>query len=179
MAELNDKQLHFASEYPTDYNGTQAAIRAGYAPGSARVTAARLLANANIRAKIRERQKELLDAAFVTQERIVSELAKTAFYDVNDYVRVEYDTVELGNGNTVTVQQVIIRTDVPADKRGAIMGIKKTQSGIEVKLGDKVKALETLAGMLKGVQQPGDTADNNLFAAMQGSAAAMEGDDAL
>lgn len=142
---LNDRQLRFAMEYPTDYNATQAAIRAGYSEKTAAAKGYDLLRKVGVREKISERQKELLDATFVTQERIVSELAKTAFYDINDYVYV--DEAEFDG---VISQQVVIRTDVPAEKRGAIVGIKKTQSGIEVKMGDKLKALEDLAGMLGG-----------------------------
>ena len=150
---LTDKQLRFAMEYPTDYNATRAAIRAGYSKKTAYSQGQRLLKNVEVQKKIKERQKELLDATFVTQERIVSELAKTAFYDIDDFVQVKDEVVDAGDGNTVTIQQVVIRTDVPAEKRGAIMGIKKTQAGIEVKLGDKIKALEDLAGMCKGASE--------------------------
>lgn len=49
----------FALEYTIDFNGTQAAIRAGYAEGSAHVTASRLLRNAKVAARIQERMAEL------------------------------------------------------------------------------------------------------------------------
>ena len=49
---LSRKHRAFVSEYLIDLNGTQAVIRAGYAPGCARVTATRLLADANISAAI-------------------------------------------------------------------------------------------------------------------------------
>jgi len=177
MSELNERQLRFACEYPIDYNATQAAIRAGYSPRTAGAKGHDLLKKVEIQAKIRERQKELLDVTFVTQERIVSELAKVAFYDIDDYVYIENDSVERDDGSTVTFQGVVIRTDVPAVKRGAILGIKKTQSGIEVKLGNKVKALETLAGMLPSIQA--SSSRTNLFDALKDSAAALESEDAV
>jgi phage terminase small subunit len=46
--ELSDKQLRFCQEYVIDHNGTQAAIRAGYSPHTAKVQAARLLTKATI-----------------------------------------------------------------------------------------------------------------------------------
>jgi phage terminase small subunit len=170
---LNPKQLRFAQEYPTDYNATQAALRAGYSPKTARSQGQRLLTIVDIQAKIQERQKELAAAAFVTQERVVAELAKIAFYDVNDYVEV----LELDS-----VQEVHIKTAVPVDKRGAIAGIRATQAGIEVKLADKMRALELLgkhAGMFDNRGQAGDPAKSNLFAAIKESAAALEDDDAV
>ena len=49
---LNDKQAAFAREYCIDKNATQAAIRAGYSPRTAKEQASRLLPNINVRAEI-------------------------------------------------------------------------------------------------------------------------------
>jgi len=46
---MNPKRQRFCEEYAVDLNGAQAAIRAGYAPGSAKVTASRLLTDDNVR----------------------------------------------------------------------------------------------------------------------------------
>ena len=46
---MTKKQKRFIEEYLIDLNATQAAIRAGYAPGSARQHACRLLARDNVR----------------------------------------------------------------------------------------------------------------------------------
>jgi phage terminase small subunit len=48
LAKLTTKQRAFAEEYSIDKNATQAAIRAGYAAGSATVQGSRLLANAKV-----------------------------------------------------------------------------------------------------------------------------------
>jgi len=53
---MNPKRQRFCEEYALDLNGTQAAIRAGYAANSAHVTASRLLMNA----KVRERVDQLI-----------------------------------------------------------------------------------------------------------------------
>jgi phage terminase small subunit len=81
---LTAHQDRFVDEYLIDLNGTQAAIRAGASPRSASVTASRWLANANVRAAIDARRKELADSAQVTQERIVREYARLAFADMRD-----------------------------------------------------------------------------------------------
>ncbi len=46
---LSAKQKRFAHEYSVDHNGSQAAIRAGYAEKSARYSGSRLLANVAVR----------------------------------------------------------------------------------------------------------------------------------
>jgi len=50
--ELSDKQKRFCEEYCLDWNGSKAAIRAGYSEESAKEQASRLLTNDNIQAYI-------------------------------------------------------------------------------------------------------------------------------
>ena len=58
--ELNARQRAFVAEYLKDHNGSQAAIRAGYAPKNADVCASKLLVNPKV--------SEALQAALVAQE---------------------------------------------------------------------------------------------------------------
>ena len=75
--ELAGKQELFCQEYVVDYNGTQAAIRAGYKEKSARVTASKLLTNANILARVHEIQKDQLDRLALSQDFVVLQLLET------------------------------------------------------------------------------------------------------
>ena len=68
---LSDKRARFGQEYVRDQNGTQAAIRAGYAPGSAYVTASRLLRNAQVSAAVAEKQEEMADELDLSRERVM------------------------------------------------------------------------------------------------------------
>lgn len=52
---LNAKQKKFCEEYLTDLDPEQAAIRAGYSPKTASITAAKMMTNADIKAYIREK----------------------------------------------------------------------------------------------------------------------------
>ncbi|WP_102029182.1 terminase small subunit [Salirhabdus sp. Marseille-P4669] len=61
MDDLTPKQEVFVFEYLKDFNATQAAIRAGYRENSARITASRLLSNANIREEINEQRKKMAE----------------------------------------------------------------------------------------------------------------------
>lgn len=56
---MNDKQKRFADEYLIDFNGTKAAIRAGYAENSAAVQASQMLNNEAIKSYIEKRKLEM------------------------------------------------------------------------------------------------------------------------
>ncbi len=78
MAELKKRRYElFCQEYVKDYNGAQAAIRAGYAEKSAKQTASRLLTNADLLARVRELQHEQLDRLTVSQDYVVLQLVET------------------------------------------------------------------------------------------------------
>lgn len=73
----NKRHERFCQEYVVDYNGTQAAIRAGYKEKSARVQASALLTNPNILARVRELQHEQVERLAVTQDYVVLQLLET------------------------------------------------------------------------------------------------------
>lgn len=56
---MNAKQKRFCDEYLIDCNATQAAIRAGYSPKTAKVTGAKMLTNANLKAYIDEQLERI------------------------------------------------------------------------------------------------------------------------
>lgn len=132
MAKLTPKQERFCEEYLIDLNATQAAIRAGYSANTAREQGAQNLSKLNIQEKIAELQAERSKRTEITQDRVVKELAAVAFAKATDYACVE--------SNTVFIKPTAELTPV---QQAAIVGIKQTQSGIEIKL-DKSRALEML-----------------------------------
>ena len=123
--KLTPKQMRFVDEWLIDFNGKQAAIRAGYSAKTAEVTAAKLLRNVKVQAEISRRQKDLQKRTEVSQDRVVKELARIAFVDASVVCVTDFDKL----------------TD---DQRAAIQGIKPTNFGWEIKLCDKIKALELL-----------------------------------
>jgi phage terminase small subunit len=80
--ELSAKHRRFCQEYVIDFNGAGAAVRAGYAPRHARITASQLLADVSIQATIREAQRLVQDEAGVTEARITQELAGIGFAEL-------------------------------------------------------------------------------------------------
>ena len=71
---MNDRRTRFVQEYAVDLNGTAAAVRAGYAPGSAKVTASRLLSYANIRQLLLSHQKETARKLELDREKVLTGL---------------------------------------------------------------------------------------------------------
>lgn len=80
----------------------------------------------------------------LTKRNVIGEIAAIAFSDLSDYVNVE--SIE-DRGQVLTVTDTRL---IPKSKRRAICSIKAGTKGIEVKLYDKLKALE-LVGRICGV----------------------------
>jgi len=74
---LDAKQEMFCQEYLIDLNGTQAAIRAGYAKNSAAVTASRLLIKANTQKRIQELFNARAKRVQVDQDYVLSVIVDT------------------------------------------------------------------------------------------------------
>jgi|JI10StandDraft_1071094.scaffolds.fasta_scaffold636558_1 phage terminase small subunit len=71
---IQSRQSRFVEEYAIDHNGAGAAVRAGYAPKSAHVTASRLLRKANVADAVRVLEVETETELRVTRSRVISEL---------------------------------------------------------------------------------------------------------
>ena len=84
IESMTEKQKAFCHEYLVDLNGTQAAIRAGYSEKAAKEIASENLTKANIKCVINALMKEREKRTEVTQDRVLLELAKIAFADLND-----------------------------------------------------------------------------------------------
>lgn len=141
MAKITEKQKRFANEYLIDLNGTQAAIRAGYAKKNADVQAVRLLGNVRIKEYLQVKQDKLKEKTEVTQEMIINELKKIGFSDMRNFsawgssgVRLEASS-ELSDGDAACVAEVSETTT-------------KDGGSIKFKLHDKVKSLELLGKTL-------------------------------
>ena len=75
----------------------------------------------------------------ITKEKLTDQLARIAFADFTGYVRVEED--EDGNASfAVTPTDRLTRS-----QRMAVASVKAGTKGIEVKLYDKLRAIELLA----------------------------------
>ena len=137
---LTDKQQRFIEEYMVDLNATQAAIRAGYSPASAKEIACENLTKPNIQEAIQERKKQLSEATGISAERVIAEYAKIAFSDVRDVLTVDgglKDSSEWGDdvaGAVASIESMEVLGE----------GGEKIGTNRKVRLYDKIRALEAL-----------------------------------
>lgn len=145
---LTAKQKMFVQEYLVDLNATAAAKRAGYKdPNIGRQLITKNNVSAAIESAMQNRQKR----TEITQDMVISELAKLGFFDI----RKMFDK----NGKPLDISQIdddtaaaLVGLDVQdvADSDGNYIGFIK-----KYKMADKIKALELLGKHL-GTWEPKD-----------------------
>ena len=86
---LTPKQAEFVRQYLVDLNGTQAAIRAGYAAGSAEVTASNLLRNPKIASLVQTAMAERGERTKTTADDVLLEIKRLAMFDPMDLADVK------------------------------------------------------------------------------------------
>ena len=162
VAKLTDKQKRFVDEYLVDLNATAAAKRAGYSEKTAYSMGQRLVKKVEIQAAIQKRQAKLRGKLEITQERGLEGLAAIAFANGTDFATI----------NRNCLVRLAPTADLPEDRRKAVPSIKEGQYGTEVKLHDKVKALELLGkhlGVFDSGNGPGNEQENNIFEVIEQS----------
>ena len=135
--KLTDKQQKFVEEYLIDLNATQAAIRAGYSVKTADVLGCAKLTKPNIQQVIAEYMAARSKRTGVNQDRVVLELARIAFVNIEDVVDTDTGKILL---------------NATRDDLACVEGIKFKESDNqyggsverEVKVASKLKALELL-----------------------------------
>ena len=137
MAKLTPKQKAFAAEYLVDLNAAAAATRAGYSERTARAKGYVLLQNPDIQAEIRAGMENRAKRLEISQDMVIQELARIAFFNATRAARV----VNSQYGARVEFTDTGELTD---DERAAIASIEETKHGIKVSSYDKVRALELL-----------------------------------
>lgn len=86
LGALNDRQRSFVNEYVRDYNGTQAAIRAGYSPATAGSIASELLRHPGVSAALVAVKAHRTARVGVTAEQVLQEMSIIANSSLEHYV---------------------------------------------------------------------------------------------
>lgn len=139
---MTQKQKRFIEEYLIDLNATQAAIRAGYSPDTAQQTGSENLSKPVIRAQIDRAMAERSKRTGVNAERVIQELAKIAFVNAAEVI----------DPKTATVKEDALPEDTAAIQSVKVKTFGEDGLEREVKMADKLKALELLGkhlGMFK------------------------------
>lgn len=161
MAKLSERHKRFCDEYLIDLNVTQAAIRAGYTPKYANKKVYALLDKPEIKEYLDKKMKDRENRTEITQDKVLKELAAIAFSNASDFFKVVDRTITAGGvpvfddeGNPRTYKDVeFVNTDkLSEDNKKVISSVKQGANGLEIKLNDKLKALELVGrhlGMFK------------------------------
>jgi phage terminase small subunit len=78
MQNLTAKQARFVDEYLVDFNGAQAAIRAGYSRKAAKEVASRLLTYAHVSKAVERHAQEASERLKITREAVLQGLLGAA-----------------------------------------------------------------------------------------------------
>lgn len=159
--ELTEKERLFCLYYVKYFNGTQAALKAGYSKDGAHVQASRLLRRERVSSYIKELKGELVENVFVEAMDVLKEYIKIAFADITNYVTFGQREVELEplektsideDGNEVTefITETRMMNFVDLAESDMIDGsiiteVKQGRDGVTIKLADKMKALDKLS----------------------------------
>lgn len=132
--QLNDKQKRFCKEYMLDFNGAQAAIRAGYSKKTAKEQATRLLTNAHLQKYLNECKAKLSQKIEITQERVLQEYSRIAFVDIREFYNQD--------GSLKNV------TELSEEAAAALAAVEIDNDTKKIKRWDKTKALDSICRML-------------------------------
>lgn len=165
-ARLTDKQRRFVSEYLIDLNATQAAIRAGYSQNTARVIGCENLTKPDIQEAIQEEREKLSKRTEITQEKVLQEYARIAFFDPRkmfDEAGNPLNISDLDDDTAAAVAGLEVVKEVDRDT-GATSFTKK------YKISNKLGALDSIAkhlGMFSDAASAKGRENNNLLDAIR------------
>ena len=148
---LTPKQKRFVAEYLVDLNATAAAIRAGYSKKTAEVIGYENLRKPQIEAAINQAIQEREKRTEITQDMVLRETAKLAFFDIRKMFGKDGKPLNISELDADTAA-ALVGLDVQdvSDNDGDYVGFVK-----KYKMADKIKALELLGKHL-GTWKPKD-----------------------
>ena len=169
---LTVKQERFVEEYLVDLNATQAAIRAGYSSKTAYAIGQQNMKKLEIQTAIQEAMDKRSKRVEVTQDRVLLEYARLAFFDPRKLF--------MENGKPKDINQLdddtaaaLVGLDVLEEYEGAGESREFVGYTKKYKLANKLGALDSLGkhlGMFDGRSGEGREKNNNLLAAVKESA---------
>jgi len=130
---MTKKQKRFVEEYLIDLNATQAAIRAGYSPGTAQQIGSENLSKLVISNAIAKAMADRSKRTGINRDRVLQELARIGFAKITDIIDPETAKIkeDASEDDLACIQSVKIKPNEFGTER-------------EVKLYDKKSALVDL-----------------------------------
>lgn len=149
---LTPKQKRFVAEYLVDLNATAAAKRAGYNQKTAYSIGQENLKKPEIQSAIQEAQAERQKRTEITQDMVLRETARLAFFDVRKMFDSDGKPLDISrlDDDTAAALVGLDVQDIKDADSGDFLGYVK-----KYKMADKIKALELLGKHL-GTWEPKD-----------------------
>ena len=138
--KITPKQKAFCQEYIIDFNGTQAAIRAGYSKKTAAEIACEHLMKPHIQKEVEALTAQRTKAVELSADRVLQELMNIAFVDPLALFNDDGTFKELSK-IPESARRAIISLDTTSNKAGA--------TTTKLKLCDKIAALDKLGKYLQ------------------------------
>lgn len=139
--KLTNKQARFVEEYLVDLNATAAARRAGYSAKNADKIGPELVGKTRIMAAIQEKMSARSERTNITQDRVLRELARVAFFDPRkmfDDAGGAKHVTKLDDDTAAAVAGLDVATEIDRDNDSVETTTRK------YKIADKLRALELL-----------------------------------
>lgn len=145
--QMNIKQQRFVAAYLISGSAEKAAIEAGYSPKSARTVGPLILRNTAVAAYLAAQQAKLMVKAVNRKDRILQELEKIAFLDLNNLVTTDEDGDIRLDYEAATPEQIAAMRSI-GNKTRRIYNNKgehiATEKQTKVEFHDKMRGLELL-----------------------------------
>ncbi len=141
---LNEMKERFALEYSKDFNGTRAAIAAGYSKRTATAQASRLLTQVKVGERVKKHIEDFNKEFGVSKRMLVEELAKISFFDISSILTDEGALKPISEWDDKARAAIAgLETYDEFDDEGKKIGTTR-----KVKINPKIDAIVALARML-------------------------------
>lgn len=147
IRELTKKQKFFVAEYPKDWDGSKAVIRAGFHPKDAHRAAEmayQLLHKTPVQEALDRAMEEKLRKIGVHTERVLMEVARVALSDLRNLYN-EDGRLKLPGEWSDEAAAAVAGVEVTEEFEGKGKGRKHIGTTKKVRVFDKVRALELLS----------------------------------
>lgn len=160
--EVNTRRRKFVAEYLREPNATKSAKLAGYSSKTAYSIGQHLLKVPEIMAAVAKALKQYE----ITKDRILGEIARSAFANMQDYTRVDADGKPVLDLSSITRDQFAAVAEITEDTTGGSGdGERRLVLRTKLRLHDKTKNLELLGKHLKlFIDKVEHSADDSLAA---------------
>jgi phage terminase small subunit len=154
MNDLSEKQKSFCREFIKDFNGKQAAIRAGYSIKTANEQASRLLTKVHVQSYIESLTNKAAIKNDLTIEKVINEFQKIAFTSIahlhNTWIeRKDFETLTEDQKSAIESIETKIVKKVEKEFDGeTFVNVPYEIEFVKIKLYDKQRALENLGKYL-------------------------------